>query len=140
MFNWEQAVSGDAAVPVSGDAAVPVSGDAAVPVSGDAATPLFQTFWDFGDTTATLKLGKGRWCISVWRLKKQWKPTDELSKEQYDRQFSRLLPDGFEPELEPEKFCFFEHDEKLFLKVSGKDNRILVIHPETGKAATNKVA
>lgn len=132
MSDWEQSVSGDAVVPVSGDAAVPVSGDAAVPVSGDTITiPPFQTYWDFGNTAAKLEQTDKGWRLSVCLLKSGWTTVDEWSLEEYDKVSSWLLPVGFEPELDTEKFCFFEKEQHLFLKVIGKDGRTYIIHPDT---------
>lgn len=108
-------------------------------VSGGALNSLSQTYWDFGNTVGELEqTSDERWRLRVMRLMQGWSPVNEWSPEEFDKVFSVLLPVGFEPELETEKFCFFEKEQLLFLQVIGKDGRTYIIHPDTNTVLKKK--
>ena len=108
-------------------------------VSGGALNSPFRTYWNFGETVGELnQTSDGRWRVYVKRTKQGWMPKDEWSVEEFDEVFSKLLPAGFEPELETEKFCFFEKEKQLFLHVIGKDGTTYFIHPDTNTVLKKK--
>ena len=107
-------------------------------VSGGAPNSLSQACWNFGSTVGELnRTSDGRLCVCVKRLKDEWVP-NEWSVDEFDEVFSKLLPADFEPELETEKFCFFEKEQQLFLQVIGKDGTTYFIHPDTNTVLKKK--